>query len=368
MNLLFQLMVNAMATVLYFDGSLCHPVDTTFPTFKQKQRASCAAYICLKDGSREFLGGRILSCSSLTTSAEVEYEALILGLEGLQQVLREIPLATFESDVFPVTVRGDCKMVLQQMSGGSRPRKMESFYNRASRVVDDIQTHNPTVQISFQHIPRTQNIISDRLCSEMLAKKQYIDETAALVSLSNLSCNAACLDFINAHLREDSNALIYSRRSNVYRFLSQLAFCNQEWTTLTEIGERWSHELQNVWPRNNNELRDHLFVEALTIQLVGLQALDKRKELAFRRRTHQYLLSIHAQISKTVEGELSRVPASPGGSIIISPERLKLDNDECPLLIERWIQEAASTSIWTNNNAYWINGSEINVVSNNRLE
>lgn len=360
MRLLFEIVTNAIATV-YFDGSLCHPVDPTFPTFKQKRRASCAAYIRFGDDSQEILGGRILSgCSSSTTSAEVEYEALILGLEGLKQHwLKDTLPVTTETAFYPVVVLGDCKTVIQQMNGGSRPRKMEPLYRRASQAAEDIQTLHPHVQISFQHISRTQNIMSDRLCSTILAEKQYRDDQAAILALSSLSSNAAYLEFLNSYLDKESNALKYSRRPAVYRYLSKLASRSKEWNTLIEIGERWSREIQDVWPRHS-ERRDELFVEAMTIQLAGLEAVGNQKELLYLQRKYQYLLSQHAPISGKVGRELSQ--SSLAGDLGIVPRELEFSSCDCPPLIQKWMQVAAGTSVWTNAYAYWTNGVVSQVV------
>jgi ribonuclease HI len=359
MRLLFELLFDALIATVYFDGSLCHPVDPTFPTYQQQQRASCAVFIQF-DESREILGGRILhSCSASTTSAEVEYEALILGLEGLNQHWPENDPST-EASIHRVNVLGDCKTVIQQMSGGSRPRKTESLFRRASEAAGALQARHPNVQFSFRHIPRIQNTITDRLCSTILAEKQLRDDQAAVLALASLTSNGAYLKHLNSFLVKESNALIYSRRPAVYRYLSRLASHSKEWHTLLEIGERWSHEIQNVWPRDS-QMKDELFAEALAIQLVGWGKLGNQKEILYRRRKHQHALSRYAHIVENVERDLSRTPSV--ADLPFAPIELECNGDDCPRLIQKWMKEAANTSVWTHDSVFWTDEQRMFIVS-----
>jgi ribonuclease HI len=350
MRVLFELLFDALIATVYFDGSLCHPVDPTFPTHQQQRRASCAAFIQFDEASKNMLGGRILqSCSSLTTSAEVEYKALILGLEGLIQHWPENH-SSAEASFHRVNVLGDCKTVIQQMNGGSRPRKTESLYRRAMEAAGALQTRYPGVQFFFQHIPRTQNIVTDRLCSTILAEKQLRDDQAAVLALGSLGSDDALVDYLNSFLGKECNALIYSRRPDFYRYLSRLASSNKEWHTLIKVGERWSNEIQNVWPRDS-QMKDELFVEALAIQLVGWEKLGNQKELLYRRRKHQHALSRHASIGERVERDLTRAPSV--ADLPFAPSKLECNDDDCPLLIQKWMKEATNTSVWTLDSAFW---------------
>jgi len=87
------------------------------------------------------LGGQI-GCNS-ETSAEAEYEALIMGLDAV----RGLP------NISELHLVGDCKVVLQQLSGASIPRKLRQKHQQ---VVDCLTLLNASV--TTQWVPRTHPI------------------------------------------------------------------------------------------------------------------------------------------------------------------------------------------------------------------
>ena len=176
------------ALILQFDGSLCPPRDplpeftyTPIAFARTKQLvgidkiASCSASISLQflhDTEQEerlvAFGGRCITIFPGITSADTEYDGLLLGLAWLvnavssDQKYYELKgmMNKNEHQLYPTTliIRGDCKGVIDQLKSRSVPRKMEEKYNLA---MDRIQTLRETyATICFEHVPRGDNCSS----------------------------------------------------------------------------------------------------------------------------------------------------------------------------------------------------------------
>ena len=215
--------VTGMATILQFDGSLRPPRDpisgfTYFPynfddgSSKQPldgmdRLASCGATISIQsstDGGEERLiaiGGRYLPNVPGLTSADTEYDGLLLGLEWLVHTIssdkyQEKPtmsmfteLNDVESQTNPkLIIRGDCKAVIDQLNSKSVPRKMEEKYNLAISYINTLYDEHHRIkceslalssssaskdlEISFEHIPRENNHLCDAICKLVINQKQ----------------------------------------------------------------------------------------------------------------------------------------------------------------------------------------------------
>ena len=114
------------------------------------------------------------------TSADAEYEGLLMGLDKLRVYLSEEQnMNNFVSN--PVlTVKGDCKVIVDQFQGKSAPRKMEMKYNLAMEKIRRIQkmclaqltTNDKKLSVRFQHIPRDENHLCDAICRLLVNQKQ----------------------------------------------------------------------------------------------------------------------------------------------------------------------------------------------------
>lgn len=155
--------------VVRFDGSFRALVTSDGTTRRMATAAatiSCTSSTATKDVL--WIGGRHLDVSECRTSGEAEFAGLILGLEGLLLAHKE-QLAPFQTgdDSKVVYVQGDCKTAIQQMQGRSRSRKLAFLRDQAHVLVEKIPW-----TLQFEHIPREQNYLCDRICVGLLLSKQ----------------------------------------------------------------------------------------------------------------------------------------------------------------------------------------------------
>jgi ribonuclease HI len=382
-----------VSIVIHFDGALRHPTDRGFgfSTQLQARRATCAAFIQLSDEDNagsfpsQLLGGQILNCSASTSSAEVEYHGLILGLEGLlsfwQGTMTDSSptttsaLCAANGDSPIVQILGDCKTVLHQMEGLSRPRRLESFHEHAMRMLQELRSIQPNVEFRFQHIPRSQNQLCDRLSARILAEKEQKDYQDIILVLENLfdhssdTKGGSIARFLDRHLRVESNGVPFSQRPLIYWRLAQLAFEVDDWQSLVFLGEWWETELLDAWPRAHTvgktqqvcfkvEPRDLFLVEALVFQLVGLEALGKMKDATTRRRKKRYLLGRFANHIKTTEERLSNLTNRDEDSLRLQYQLYNKASDTemmepWPYMVQDWYAEATETAKWNSHGLHW---------------
>jgi hypothetical protein len=222
---LFIAFATSLVIVLRFDGSLCPPRDPmpgfTYPQdfFREKKPldggeklASCSATITISspcDGDREempiAIGGRYLSFMPHMTSAIAEYEGLLLGLEWLERSFSSAFIFNKTSDLkdlikkedkvqdSKLIIRGDCRLVIDQLNSRSNPRKMESQYKTAMTRIECVQglyaeyhrrtmcenlgtpdvSVTPVLKVCFEHVPREENYFCDALCKLVINQKQF---------------------------------------------------------------------------------------------------------------------------------------------------------------------------------------------------
>jgi len=143
------------------------------------------------------------------TSADTEYEGLLLGLEWFLHALSSEQDDGSNNSVLnewndtisnehqllgpKLTIRGDCKAVIDQLKSRSVPRKMETKYNlamdRLNTIKDAYAEHQqrrmngnlnvadvpvPVHELSlcFEHVPRGSNKFCDALCKLVINQKQ----------------------------------------------------------------------------------------------------------------------------------------------------------------------------------------------------
>tara|TARA_Y100000389_G_scaffold104589_1_gene101475 strand:+ start:781 stop:1239 length:459 start_codon:yes stop_codon:yes gene_type:complete len=140
-----------MNLVLYFDGG----------SRQNPGPSGCGAVVCV-DGVDE--NGEVLwevlweawKFLGHATNNEAEYGALIMGLEGLIEL---VSAETVES----VEIRGDSKLVINQVTGAYRTRdhKLIPLCLRARALLESL--HLPPE--ALVHVPRRQNAHADRLAN-----------------------------------------------------------------------------------------------------------------------------------------------------------------------------------------------------------
>lgn len=126
------------------------------------------------------------------TSADSEYEGLLMGLDKLRAYLLEDQhMNSFLSNPEPIlTIKGDCKVIVDQFQGKSVPRKMETKYNMAMEKLRSIQSlcsahpaSTKKLSVRFQHIPRDDNHLCDAICRLLANQKQRSSVTSVYNSI-----------------------------------------------------------------------------------------------------------------------------------------------------------------------------------------
>lgn len=160
--------LSTLLLVLHFDGSLRIPPDSNTNTVPPLAPfATCSSAILDEvSGDIVALGAKEVHSSfgRKITSADVEYEGLLLGLNCLLEILQKNPEITSNKNVI---IRGDCKTVMDQFKGKSIPRKLRFYHQSCMNVLEQLENYR-NVTFRFQHVGREHNELCDRMCKVML--------------------------------------------------------------------------------------------------------------------------------------------------------------------------------------------------------
>ena len=126
----------ADALRVYFDGSL-------------RGRAGGAGAIVVQHGTVVWQGARFLTRPA--SSAATEYEGLLLGLEGAASLRGRV-------DASAAVALGDCKIVIAQLSGDAKSRKLGKLHARAEAAAAALPW-----PLAVSHVPRDENAHADYL-------------------------------------------------------------------------------------------------------------------------------------------------------------------------------------------------------------
>ena len=234
-----------------------------------------------------YIGGKYLDTSKIKTSGEAEFEGLILGLEGL---------LAWQKYVAPVVdgailVRGDCKTAIQHMQGRSRPRKLANLYDHAIALVQRIPW-----TLQFEHCPRENNVLCDRLCYCLLATKQALVVDSIHGSLLHLLKAGGIKDGSLSHLCEKflphgKSLLDGMKRLKLYSILARMAWIGQDYSFLIDLGGQMQ-KLATILMSSRDNRRDRntaydntvpilvdLKIEGIRYEMAALKILGKEKEI-----------------------------------------------------------------------------------------
>jgi hypothetical protein len=388
--------------ILRFDGSWKHPRDPEFPTSSLGRMAACAACIIIPkeqqpDGVRSIddttvalVGGRRLDVGTVRGSAEAEYEGVILGLDGLLQLHRDhsgVNGISRSSSV--VTVEGDCKTVIDQLKGIARPRKLDQYYNRAIALIQQLP-----YEFRYQHIPRAENVLCDRICARILVEQQLETWESLHQELAFIYTNATLVgdemsseDLLSSFLHRNfdpagKHYIPLSQRPPFYRSIASTASRIGDFATMVEVGNILETEVKSVWSAvctptsaasiaiQNNEseppvvcldqrFKDKLLIEAVVYQVVGLHNLGKQKQEALAKRKNRYILEKYSEHAETVKVALT--DESPSTPLLQVSERApaasknpRTGKDEWPPLVKHWHDEASRSDLWRGEAVFWM--------------
>jgi ribonuclease HI len=308
---------------LQFDGCLRPPRDPGFPTISRRMIA-CAACIGVVHNNEITplaVGATSLPVTTESTSQHAEYEGLLMGLEWLVKFLscqnKDFPslqiILTDEDDIdssalrrqpkqqqkqqhrreVRILIEGDCKTVTDQISGRSTPRKLESLYQRARYLLDQlISTENNhyvvLVEPEYHHIPRSQNSISDSLCNNLMnivTAKSWIESINQLEQAESQISSSASLSLL---LEDVTRNTKYSLRPHLYEMLVNLVLQKKKNNEnnnelIIEIGKRLVEE--------ESQNHKQTFRRGVELQIQGWKGLKQDKKANFLERKYRILLS-----------------------------------------------------------------------------
>uniref|UniRef100_A0A7S4EGY1 RNase H type-1 domain-containing protein n=1 Tax=Pseudo-nitzschia australis TaxID=44445 RepID=A0A7S4EGY1_9STRA len=391
---------------LQFDGCLRPPRDPGFPTIPYRMAVCAACVGVVHDGNNNIdnnnnnnwkdsginnercdndertvrplaVGSVALPVSTEITSQHAEYEGLLLGLEWLGKIFsspnwNEEHISTenltaididddidTNSDIFStmqqkrhkalISIEGDCKTVIDQLSGKSIPRKLEPLHQRAQSLLDQLTSNNHGAIITtdsgktkikcetgpesnastdtvvlfeteYCHIPRSQNSISDSLCNNLMniiAAKSWKDNIQQLEEAEkdvighelSPSCAFTTPRSLSNIIETASKTTKYSLRPPLYEKVANLAAGTKDYKLLVEIGERLAEEGSfNSKPNNNSRGRDSSNRsisskrKGINYQIRGQRGLGKEKNARFLERKHRILLSTDVGNEDTKKG------------------------------------------------------------------
>jgi hypothetical protein len=388
--------------ILRFDGSWKHPRDPEFPTSSLGRMAACAACIIIPkeqpDGVRiiddttvALVGGRRLDVGIVRGSAQAEYEGVILGLEELLQLYRDnsnvngIFRSSSSASSTPVviTIEGDCKTVIDQLQGIAQPRKLDQHYNRAIDLIQQLP-----FEFRYQHIPRAENVLCDRICARILEEQQFEALESAYQEIYFIYTNATLVgderssadllpSFLRRHFGPPSkNYIPLSQRPTFYRSIVFTASRIRDFATVVAVGNTLETEIKSVWSAmctsssassiaiQSNEskppVKDRLLIEAVVYQMVGLHNLGKRKQEALATRKHRYILEKYSEYAATVKVALTDEASSAPLFQISRRAAVKIPHngkDEWPFLVKHWHDEASRSDLLRDETAFWMSPS-----------
>ncbi len=331
---MLSLLFNVIALILHFDGSLRVPHDPRPDIIPHSvsckflpPMASCSSVLLRDEFDMEkdyditsekwkesemilALDGKILDGFGLT-SADVEYEGLLLGMKLLMVYLEGLTSTEIMMSCNTITVRGDCKTAIDQMNAVSKPRKQKDYFERVHSLVDEIKI-NFNIIFIFEHVLRDQNELCDAVCHDVIQLhqasivgevEQQLDDIVAKKPLLLPQSKKKRAKFMDTHfstLIDDLRDWDQGRRSRVPLsmrpyFLGKIAlYANQvgDYVAMRLVGEALINESKQ-WQKQGLSFGKYAsFSDALNelgqmLVLFSLDSMDLRQsavmKMALRR-------------------------------------------------------------------------------------
>jgi hypothetical protein len=301
---------------LEFDGSFRPPRDFGFSPIPHRQ-AVCAACIEHRKGSDAAgvaasttplaVGSKILPVGIAMSSQHTEYEGLLLGLKYIND--NRCILTANDNQTVELTIQGDCKTVIDQLSGKAVPRKLEALHSQASCLIRTISSNEGLpVTISYRHISRNDNLVSDNLCRnlmDVMAIQRWkrvareIDTAKTVKRSLSKQHTSTVKDILEKNLDPSTSNIRYSMRPPLYDKLAAFAFDTEDYETPIAIGEQLVEEVKRFHPMEHTVATDNqayasrneLTRRGLCYQIQGWKGLGKMRKAEFLERKHRHLLS-----------------------------------------------------------------------------
>lgn len=331
--------------VLQFDGSFRPPKDPGYPTVRAKL-ATCAACSFFEPSDKDnqcdpvaiALGSRVLPLEMDMTSAHAEYGGLLLGLEWISENPALVQLPSSSDMHQSLVIQGDCKTVIDQLSGKSTSRKLEKEHEHALRLFSKILPHFGT--IDFVHIPRSRNALCDNLCSNTMLSLESFAYQQCCNELDGASLNIDSLTSLEStfqqHIKSDTSLIRHSLRPFLLATMLRLAEESKDYKSMTKIGQYIFDEAKQFTIEKDAE--KHWRANGVANQITGLRGMGQEKKAAALERKHRVLLSSHGKNGMKNFASLAEKPTLAWDSTI--------DQFWNPLL-EDWSKYATQETSWT---------------------
>ncbi|KAG7350416.1 reverse transcriptase-like protein [Nitzschia inconspicua] len=221
-------------------------------------------------------------------------------------------------------IQGDCKTVIDQLSGKSVPRKLERLWKEAQDQIERIQQQqeshtDDSLVMEYKLLPRNENKICDNVCNNLMSIMSNNVWTECITTLENTNFEGIVETNTNTNTipRDDrnlidqfwttyldpSNSIIrYSLRPLLYIKLATLATEHNHHESLIQLGETLWNEARMYCPhkngpsidRNESSLPYNIALRKFSIecQINGWMGLGNQKMVSSLQRKHRRLLSM----------------------------------------------------------------------------
>mmetsp|Transcript_6349 Transcript_6349/g.9347 ORF Transcript_6349/g.9347 Transcript_6349/m.9347 type:complete len:347 (-) Transcript_6349:44-1084(-) len=321
--------------VVRFDGSLRPPRDYGFPTEKLCRLASAGAAI-IRDDSVIAVGGKAISLYPGITSADVEFEGLLLGLDYLSTEYKEN-----ERNDGILTVEGDCKAVIDQMTGVAKGGKLEKKYESANSYLNRLGF----ADINFCHIPRRRNTLCDSVCEEVI---NLLVEQSFQRLRADLKENEILIDDLIEAYMGDCSVIPHSRRLVAYMEILERARQLTDGVGIQSLGRQLQLD-SKAWPDCNSDYakpcKQSLLSLSVRFQIEGLELQgDKRNVLKLRRKNHFILDHYCVAAEKELLAKKSLLGETTGN----------FETSRHSHLLKKWKQDAGEELTRNAEHKFWI--------------
>lgn len=300
---------------MQFDGSLRPPRDSGFPTQKLGRLASCSAAL-LMDDRIVAVGGRTLPLFPGMTSADAEFEGLLMGLEFL--------CSDNKYDEEKLVVQGDCKVVIDLMNQQARPRKLESKYDAAVTCLGRLRV----ADVDFQHIMRESNGLCDSVCGQVI-------EMAVEQAFLQLSADAehSVGDTLDRYFGKRS-IIPFSQRLHPYYRMVERAREDGDGLGLQQLGLQLESDVKQ-WPSDSSEpFTQTLLTLSIKLQIEGCELKGDAKVASKLRRKYRFILGKYAESSGLTQIVQQSRSTKQGG------DYFSADSNHHLVALKEWKQRA----------------------------
>lgn len=322
--------------VLHFDGSLRPPRDPGFPKSNLGRMASCGAAIYDDHNALLALGGKSLDIIPDITSADVEYDGLLFGATEC-----------IHKGEDTLTIRGDCKAIIDQLHGRAVPRKLKPKHEVALKLLERIEN------VSFEHVPREDNKLCDAICAAVM---NIIEERQVATFRQELTSfgankdvtNSELIDVLKRLLSSTKSVVRYSSRPPLYQGAALIAERLDDGMALEHIGQRLVLEAK-LWPADGIIRKELMAAQGILWQVRGCRLQGNDKLAKRLSHNHRHMLDRSASRNEIIDAFASACDKSNslGGSSFVIPA-------ECDQLLQTWYDQAAKQDDRMLKEGFWI--------------